>query len=79
MAEYNIGDKVILKDDGQSYKVNGIRIESRVVLFDLEKGDEHRSVKLTVLRSQLEVPKIYKLKQPQVVIYKKPLVSDAIY
>lgn len=40
MAEYNVGDKVILKDDGQEYRVVGVRIEDRVVLFDLEQGDE---------------------------------------
>ena len=39
MAEYNIGDKVILKDDGQVYKVVGVRTEDRIVLFDLEQGD----------------------------------------
>ena len=71
MAEYNIGDKVILKDDGQVYKVVGIRTEDRVLLFDLEQGDERASVKLTVLRSQIEMPKAYRPQQPQTVIYKK--------
>ena len=71
MAEYNVGDKVILKDDGQTYKVVGVRTEDRIVLFDLEKGDERASVKLTVLRSQIEVPKAYRPQQPQTVIYKK--------
>ena len=71
MAEYNVGDKVILKDDGQTYKVVGIRTEDRIVLFDLEQGDERASVKLTVLRSQIEVQKAYKPQQPQIVIYKK--------
>ena len=71
MAEYNVGDKVILKDDGQVYKVVGVRIEDRIALFDLEKGDQRASVKLTVLRSQIEVQKAYRPQQPQVVIYKK--------
>ena len=71
MAEYNVGDKVVLKDDGQLYNVVGVRIEENVVLFDLEKGNEQASVKLTVLRSQLEVQKVYKPKYPQVVVYKK--------
>jgi hypothetical protein len=69
MAEYAVGDKVVLKDDGQVYTVTGVRLEDRVVLFDLEKGNETQSLKLTVLRSQLEVQKIYKPKTPQVVIY----------
>jgi len=71
MAEYNVGDKVILKDDGQAYNVVGVRTEDHTVLFDLEKGNERGSVKLTVLRSQLEVQKICTPKFPQVVIYKK--------
>jgi chaperonin cofactor prefoldin len=71
MAEYNIGDKVILKDDGQVYKVVGVRTEERIVLFDLEQGDERASKRLTVLRSQIEVLKAYTPKQPQIVIYKK--------
>jgi hypothetical protein len=71
MAEYNVGDKVILKDDGQIYKVVGVRIEERIVLFDLEQGDDRASKKVTVLRSQLEVPKAYRPQQPQIVIYKK--------
>jgi hypothetical protein len=71
MAEYNVGDKVILKDDGQVYKVVGARTEDRIVLYDLEKGDERASVRITVLRSQLEVQKAYTPQQPQVVIYKK--------
>ena len=70
MAEYNVGDKVILKDDGQSYTVVGVRTEDHTVLFDLEKGDQRGSVKLTVLRSQLEVQKVYSPKYPQTVIYK---------
>jgi hypothetical protein len=73
MAEYNVGDKVILKDDGQAYKVVNIRTEERIVLFDLEQGDERASVKLTVLKSQIEIPKAYRPKQPQIVIYKKSL------
>ena len=71
MAEYNVGDNVILKDDGQVYKVVGVRTEDRVVLFDLEKGDERASARLTVLRSQIQVQKAYTPKLPQVVIYKK--------
>ncbi len=71
MAEYAVGDKVILKDDGQVYKVVGIRTEDRIVLFDLEKGDERASVKFTVLRSQIEVQKAYAPQQPRVVIYRK--------
>ena len=71
MAEYSVGDKVILKDDGQFYTVVGVRIEDHIVLYDLEKGDERASVKFTVLPSQLEVQKAYTPKQPQVVIYKK--------
>lgn len=71
MAEYNVGDKVILKDDGQVYKVVGVRTEDHVVLFDLEQGDERVSKRFTVLRSQLEVQKAYTPKRPQIVIYKK--------
>ena len=71
MAEYDIGDKVILKDDGQVYKVVGVRREDGVVLFDLEQGDERASRRFTVLRSQLAVQKAYTPKQPQIVIYKK--------
>jgi len=71
MAEYNIGDKVILKDDGQVYKVVNVRMEDRLVLFDLEQGDERVSKRLTVLRSQLEIQKAYRPQQPQIVIYKK--------
>ena len=71
MAEYNVGDKVILKDDGQVYEVIGVRTEDRIVLFDLEKGDERASVRLTVLRSQIEIQKAYRPQQPQIVIYKK--------
>jgi len=71
MAEYNLGDKVTLKDDGQQYTVIGVRTEDRILLFDLEKGDQRASVKLTVLRSQIEVQKAYRPQQPQVVIYKK--------
>ncbi len=43
MAEYNVGDKVVLKDDGQRYKVVGVRTEDHIVLFDLEKGDKRAS------------------------------------
>ena len=71
MAEYSVGDKVMLKDDGQVYKVVGVRTEDRVVLFDLEQGDERASVKLTVLRSQLQVQKAYTPKYPQTIVYKK--------
>jgi chaperonin cofactor prefoldin len=71
MAEYNVNDKVVLKDDGQVYKVIGVRTEDRIVLFDLEQGDERTSRRITVLRSQLEVHKAYRPQQPQVVIYKK--------
>jgi len=71
MAEYNVGDKVILKDDGQAYKVVGVRTEDRLVLFDLVQGDERATLKLTVLRSQIEVTKAYRPQQPQIVIYKK--------
>ena len=72
MPEYNTGDKVILKDDGQVYKVARVRTENRVVLFDLEQGDERASKKLTVLRSQIEVQKAYTPQQPSLVIHKKP-------
>ena len=71
MAEYNVGDKVVLKDDGQFYTVVGVRNEDRVLLFDLEKGDRNKTVKLTVLRSQIEVQKIYAPKYPQTIVYKK--------
>ena len=71
MAEYNVGDKVILKDDGQAYTVVGVRTEDRVVLFDLEQGDTRASKKLTVLRSHIDVQKAYTPKQPEIVIYKK--------
>jgi hypothetical protein len=71
MAEYNVGDKVILKDDGQVYKVVGVRTEDHMVLYDLQQGDERASVRFTVLRSQLQVQKVYTPKQPQIVIYKK--------
>jgi hypothetical protein len=71
MAEYNVGDKVILKDDGQVYKVVGVRTEDHMVLYDLEKGDDRASVKFTVLRSQIEVQKVCTPKYPQTVIYKK--------
>lgn len=69
MSEYAVGDKVVLKDDGQLYNVVGVRTEDHVVLYDLEKGNEKASVKLTVLRSQLEVEKIYAPKYPKVVVY----------
>jgi len=71
MAEYNIGDKVMLKDDGQIYTVINHRVEDRIVVYDLIKGDDRACVKLTVLPSQVEIQKIYKPKLPQVVIYKK--------
>jgi hypothetical protein len=71
MPEYTIGDKVILKDDGQAYKVVNVRNEDRILLFDLEQGDERASKKLTVLKSQIEIPKAYRPQQPQTVIYKK--------
>jgi hypothetical protein len=71
MAQYNVGDKVILKDDGQTYEVVGVRTEDRIVLYDLEKGDERARLKFTALPSQLEVYKAYRPQQPQIVIYKK--------
>jgi len=71
MAEYNVGDKVILKDDGQEYKVVNVRTEEGIVLFDLVQGDQRASKSLTVLRSQIQVQKAYRPKEPQVVIYKK--------
>ncbi len=71
MIEYNVGDKVILKDDGQTYTVVSVRTEDHMVLYDLEKGDERASIKLTVLRSHLEMQKTCTIKHPQVVIYKK--------
>ena len=71
MAEYDVGDKVVLKDDGQVYKVVGVRTEDRVVLYDLEQGDQRASVRFTVLLSQLEAQKAYAPKQPQIVIFKK--------
>ena len=70
MAEYNVGDKVVVKDSGQLCKVVGVRTEDRVVLYDLVQGDERASMKFTVLPSQLELQKIYAPKRPQVVIYK---------
>ena len=71
MAEYDVGDKVILKDDGQTYTVVGVRREDHLVLFDLEKGNERASLKLTVLRSQIQEQKTCTPKSPQFVIYKK--------
>jgi hypothetical protein len=71
MADYAVGDRVILKDDGQGYKVVAVRTEDRIVLYDLEKGDERATVKLTVLKSQIEKQKTCTPKHPQVVIYKK--------
>ncbi len=76
MAEYIVGDMVMLKDDGQLYTVVGIRTEDRVVLFDLEKGDERCKSKLTVLRSHIEVQKAYRPQQPQVVVYKSKNVPN---
>jgi hypothetical protein len=70
MAEYSVGDKVVLKDDGQVYTVVGVRTVDRVVLFDLEKSNERGSIKTTVLRSQIEVQKTCTPKYPQTVIYK---------
>jgi len=71
MAEYNVGDKVVLKDDGQLYTVVGVRTEDRIVVFDLEKGNEKNMSKLTVLRSQIEVQKLFKPKLPQTVVYNR--------
>ncbi len=71
MAEYSVGDKVILKDDGQFYTVVGVRIEDHIVLFDLEQGDDRASRRITVLRSQIEVQKAYTPQKPHIVIYKK--------
>jgi len=82
MAQYNIGDKVVLKDDGQVYKVVDVRTEDRVIMYDLEQGDARASVKITVLPSHLEVPKAYRPQQPQVVIYNKKmdtLVDPPLY
>lgn len=82
MAEYNVGDNVILKDDGQEYKVVGVRTEDCVVLFDLEKGDERAFVRFTVLRSQLQVQKAYTPKTPQFLIYKANVATmptDGVY
>ncbi len=76
MAEYSVGDKVILKDDGQAYKVVGVRTEDHVVLYDLEKGDERASERFTVLRNQVEVQKTCTPKYPQVVVYKKANPED---
>ena len=69
MAEFNVGDKVILKDDGQFYRIVGVRIEDHVVLYDLEKGDQNKSVKLTVMRSQLAIQKAYTPQYPQTIVY----------
>lgn len=71
MPEYSIGDKVILKDDGQLYTVMGVRKEEGVVLFDLEKGHDQSKIKVTVLRSQIQVQKAYSLQYPQTVVYSK--------
>ena len=71
MAEHSVGDKVVLKDDGQVYRVVGVRTENRVVLFDLEKGNEKGIAKLTVLRSQIEVQKSHTPKYPQTLVYKR--------
>jgi len=71
MAEYDVGDRVVLKDDGQVYKVVGVRTEDHMVLYDLEQGDKRASVRFTVLRSQLQTQKSYTPKQPQIVIFKK--------
>lgn len=71
MAQYNVGDKVVLKDDGHSYEIVGVSVEDHVMLYDLAKDSEHGSMKLTVLSSQIEFPKPYKPKYPQFVVYKK--------
>jgi|GEM_PF-2466491 len=71
MPQYSVGDKVILKDDGQVYKIVTVRSEDHVVLYDLEKGDERAFMKITVLPSQLKVQKLYAPKYPRVVIYQK--------
>ena len=76
MAQYDVGDKVILKDDGQVYKVVGVRTEDNIVLYDLEKGDERASVRFTVLLSQLEIQKTCTPKFPQVVVYKAKYVPS---
>jgi len=70
MAQHNIGDKVMLKDDGQLYTVVGVRTEDHTVLYDLEKGNEKLKAKLTVLRSHIEVQKAYTPKLLQTIIYK---------
>ena len=41
------------------------------MLYDLEKGDQNVSVKLIVMRSQIEVQKAYAPKYPQTIVYKK--------
>jgi len=71
MPEYSVGDTVTLKDDGQIYRVIGVRSEDKMILYDLEQGDGRATVKLSVLLSQIEKPKLYTPKQPPVVIYKK--------
>ncbi len=71
MAEYTVGDQVTLKDDGQLYTVVGVRTEDRVIVFDIEKGNQDLKTKLTVLRSQIEVQKVYAPKYPKVVVYKR--------
>ena len=71
MAEYTVGEKVTLKDDGQLYTVVGVRTEDHVVVFDIEKGNQDLKTKLTVLRSQIEVQKVYAPKYPKVVVYKR--------
>ena len=71
MAEYTVGDKVTLKDDGQLYTVVGVRTEDHVVVFDIEKGNQDLKTKLTVLHSQIEVQKVYAPKYPKVVVYKR--------
>lgn len=71
MAEHAVGDKVTLKDDGQSYTVVGVRTENRVILYDLEKGNADLKATLTVMPSQIEVQKLYAPKYPKVVVYAK--------
>ena len=71
MAEYTVGDKITLKDDGQLYTVVGVRTEDRVTVFYIEKGNQDLKTQLTVLRSQIEVQKVYAPKYPKVVVYKR--------
>ena len=79
MAQYNVGDKVILKDDGQIYTVVDVRTEDRILLYDLQQGDQRASVKRTVLPSHIEIQKAYRPQQPQIVIYKKLDINPNYY